>query len=141
MDSAITDYNKGDKSSFNSDEGILLSTLLKPQISGPSVLMKREIFNLIGIYKENLIAEDWYFYQRCAALKLIIFKDIIGAKYRVHSSNSSGIRVKRSSKMAWTIVLTYWYNWNFMPTLKFKIISIKELIKWFIRFIIYKIKK
>lgn len=141
MDSAIVDYNKGDKSSFNSEDGILLSTLIKPQISGPSLLINREIFNLIGLYKENLIAEDWYFYQRCAALNLIIFKDIIGAKYRVHSSNSSGIRIKRSSKMAWTIVLTYWYNWNFMPTLKYKIISIKELIKWFIRYILYKIKK
>jgi glycosyltransferase involved in cell wall biosynthesis len=141
MDSTIVDYNKGDKLSFYSEEGILLSTLTKPQISGPSVLMKSEIFNLIGEYKENLIAEDWYFYQRCAALKLIVFKDIICSKYRVHSNNSSGIRIKRSSKMAWTIVLTYWYNWNFMPSNKYKIVSIKEMLKWFVRYITYKIKK
>ena len=123
MNSSIVDYNKGDKSKFFTDEGILLSTLISPQISGPTIIINRDIFNIVGRYRENLIAEDWYFYQRAAAHNLIIFKDIICSKYRVHSRNSSGVTMKKSTKMAWTIVLTYWYNWRIMPALKYKIIA------------------
>jgi alpha-1,3-rhamnosyltransferase len=138
MNSSIVDYNKGDKTKFLTDEGILLSTLVSPQISGPSIIINREIFNIIGRYKENLIAEDWYFYQRAAAHNLLIFEDVIGAKYRVHSNNSSGAAVKRSTKMAWTIVLTYWYNWKVMPSFKYKIIALKQLAKWSARYLYYK---
>ncbi|WDF62898.1 glycosyltransferase family 2 protein [Flavobacterium sp. KACC 22763] len=138
MDSSIVDYNKGDKSRFLTDDAILLCTLISPQISGPSIIINREIFDIIGRYKENLIAEDWYFYQRAAAHNLLIFEDLIGAKYRVHSNNSSGVAVKRSTKMAWTIVLTYWYNWKVMPSFKYKIIALKELAKWSARYLYYK---
>lgn len=139
MDSSIVDYNKGDKSKFLTDDSILLSTLISPQISGPNIVINREIYEIVGRSKENLIAEDWYFYQRVAARHLMIFKDIICGKYRVHSQNSSGVAIKGSTKMAWTIVLTYWYNWRIMPTFKYKIIALKELIKWFIRYLYYKI--
>ena len=139
MDSSIVDYNKGDKSKFLTDDGILLSTLISPQISGPTIIINRDIFNIVGRYKENLIAEDWYFYQRAAAQNLMIFKDSICSKYRVHSRNSSGATMKKSTKMAWTIVLTYWYNWRIMPTLKYKIIALKELAKWLTRYLYYKI--
>ena len=139
MDSSIVDYNKGDKSKFLTDDSILLSTLVSPQISGPNIVINRNIYDIVGRSKENLIAEDWYFYQRVAANNLMIFKDIICGKYRVHSQNSSGTAMKGSPKMAWTITLTYWYNWRIMPTFKYKIIALKELFKWFTRYLYYKI--
>lgn len=140
MNSAIKDYNLGDKGKFKDDFGILLSTLVNPQISGPSLLVDRKIYDIVGQYKENLIAEDWYFYQRAAAKNLIIFDDNISGRYRIHGSNISAINNWNSSKMAKTIVLTYWYNWSVMPGLKFKSIACFELLKWVLRYLIYKIK-
>ncbi|MDI9337388.1 MAG: glycosyltransferase [Alphaproteobacteria bacterium] len=134
MESCILNYNLGDKNYFKTDEAILISTLLKPQISGPSILIDRSIYLKIGYYKENLCAEDWYFYQRAAAKKLILYQDIYCAFYRVHPKNTSGIHSKSELKLIKTIILTYWYNVNFMPTLKFKIIAIIELLKWICRY-------
>lgn len=140
MNSAIDDYNKKDKRRFKDDDGILLSTLVSPQISGPSVMMDKNVFTIIGKYRENLIAEDWYFYQRAAAKKLIIFDDNIAGKYRIHTNNVSGVKVIRSIKMARTNALTYWYNWSEMPSLKYKSIAIIELIKWSMRYMLYSLK-
>ena len=140
MNSAIDDYNKKDKKRFKDDEGILLSTLVSPQISGPSVMMDRNVFEAVGPYHENLIAEDWYFYQRAAAKYLIFFDDQIAGKYRVHITNASGLQVIGSVKMARTIAFTYWYNWNEMPTIRFKSIALFEMIKWCLRFILYKFR-
>jgi len=140
MDSSIIDYNGGDKSKFINDESILQSTLIAPQISGPNILIKKDIYEIVGRSKENLIAEDWYFYQRAAAKNFMIFKDITCGKYRVHSNNSSGKAMSGSYKMAWTIVLTYWYNWRLMPDVEYKLIALKELSKWFVRYCIYRLK-
>lgn len=140
MKSAISDYNRGDKKFFKDDSNILVSTLERPQISGPTVMMRKKIFEIVGQYKENLIAEDWYFYQRAAARNMLIFDNNISGQYRIHSSNASGKQTIGSAKMARTIILTYCYNWNFISGIKYKIIATKELFKWCLRFIYYKIK-
>lgn len=138
MDSSIVDYNHGDKARFKDDDSILLSTLITPQISGPTVMLDRHTYDVTGRYRENLIAEDWYFYQRAAAKKLILFLDIKAGRYRVHATNTSGSNARGSARMAKTIMLTYWYNWPLMPGLKYKIIAWTELLKWTLRYIIYK---
>jgi len=139
MDSSITDYNSGNKNLLKTDHGILLSTLVRPQISGPTVMIDRRVFDIIGRYRENLIAEDWYFYQRAAAKGLILFKDLLSGKYRVHASNNSGSNMEKSAKMARTIALTYWYNLIIMPTFKFRLIALTESLKWSLRYLKYKI--
>ena len=48
--------------------------------------------------------------------------------------------MKGSTKMAWTIVLTYWYNWHYMPSLKYKAIALNELLKWLIRYFYYTLQ-
>ncbi|MFM4704352.1 glycosyltransferase [Aeromonas bivalvium] len=58
-------------------------------VVGPTLLVKRSLYNKIGMYDPNLLVEDRDFYLRCLAINGLKFIPDIVAKYRVHSDNAS----------------------------------------------------
>lgn len=66
-------------------------------IPGPCLLIKKETYNKIGFYNENLIAEDRDFYLRLFKKASVSFESEKIAAYRVHSSNTSKNSVFRNN--------------------------------------------
>ncbi len=136
MQSSSTDYWKADKSSYNDDEAILISCLKAPRIAGPVIFYRKNIFNEIGKYPEDIQFEDWYFYQRAACKKLILFVDTKVALYRVHDGNYSGVNTPHALKIAKSTLKVYQRNFWFYPGIKYKLLGLVCYVRvfaWFIK--------
>lgn len=142
LPSSMTGYNKGNKHNYLNDDGILYETIMNPSISGATVMINRSIFEKIGPYPEDLRAEDWFFYQRAASLKAISFYDKAVSLYRVHTGSSSGrsASLKTQKALMRAMLLTYYRNIHFFPTLRFKVLGINRLIKYAWRMLKVNIK-
>jgi glycosyltransferase involved in cell wall biosynthesis len=58
-------------------------------VPGPSLLLKKSIYSVVGYYDESLLAEDRDFYLRMNKKSNVIFSEDKIACYRIHSSNAS----------------------------------------------------
>lgn len=58
-------------------------------IVGPTLLIYRDMYSLVGMYDEDLKVEDRDFYLRCISVKKLGFYKISVAKYRIHTRNTS----------------------------------------------------
>lgn len=85
------DYNNSNKS------GLIFNDLINDGcfIPAPSVLIKKEVFKIVGKYDESLWIEDWDMWLRIARKFKIGYIDKYFAYYRKHDSNIS----KQSYKM------------------------------------------
>jgi len=133
MQSSMSDYNKGDKKKYLTDEGILEEVILNPSISGAVLLLNRKIYELVGPYPEDLSAEDWYFYQRAAGLNSILFYNKKVSLYRIHGSNSSGEHTSnvKKIKLVRSIIKTFTRNISWFKEMKFKVMAIRQLSKFY----------
>lgn len=132
LQSSMTEHNRGNKLKYADDIGIMKETLLNPSISGATVMINKKIYDLVGKYPEDLLAEDWFFFQRAAALKAILFWDKPVSLYRVHINNTSGLAapINRQIALNRSIVKTYRRNFNRFPLAKFKMIALMQLLKY-----------
>jgi alpha-1,3-rhamnosyltransferase len=131
--SSMTNYNHGNKDRYHTDEGILYETIMNPSISGATVMINKSIFEKIGPYPEDLRAEDWFFYQRAASIHAIYFYDKVVSQYRVHTGSTSGAKapLKTQKAIAHAMLLTYWRNLSFFSTFRFKMLGIRQLLKYY----------
>lgn len=88
--SMLTKFHNVDKNKYKNADSLLDEIIFNFSISGPVVMMKADIFKLVGKYPKDLKAEDLYFYISAAAQKELLFYDQIVSRYRVHDSNTSG---------------------------------------------------
>ncbi|WP_370978195.1 glycosyltransferase family 2 protein [Enterobacter ludwigii] len=58
-------------------------------VPGPSLVLKKDVYKKIGLYNEELMAEDRDFYLRLNSKTNVIFNFDVIANYRVHNSNLS----------------------------------------------------
>lgn len=136
MQSSSTDYWKADKSQYQTDDNILRNCIKAPRIAGPVIIYRKDIFNEIGKLPEDIEFEDWYFYQRAASLKRIIFVDFKVALYRLHGSNFSGVNSPHGLKIAKSTLKVYQRNFWFYPGLKYKLLGLKcylRVLAWYIK--------
>lgn len=136
MQSSSTDYWKADKLQYQTDDGILKNCIKAPRIAGPVIFYRKDIFNEIGKFPEDIEFEDWYFYQRAASLKRIIFVDFKVALYRLHGSNFSGVNSPYGLKIAKSTLKVYQRNFWFYPGLKYKLLGLKcylRVLAWYIK--------
>jgi glycosyltransferase involved in cell wall biosynthesis len=75
-------------------------------IAGPVLLIKKSLFDLIGLYDESLLTEDRDFYLRLLAGGHLSFLNMPLAKYRVHSGNSSRSGIKKRLLISQQIALS-----------------------------------
>ena len=67
-------------------EGILLQRFYIPALS---VLIRKEVFDVVGGFDENLLIEDWDMWLKIANRFEIAYLDVATACYRSHSENIS----------------------------------------------------
>lgn len=83
------------KKLYRANSKMLLSNFINKElimrwsVVGPTLLLKRTVYDEIGMYNENLKIEDREFYLRLIDHNLIGYIDKNVACYRVHSSNAS----------------------------------------------------
>lgn len=125
------EMNKGNKDKFKTNKGILEEMITKPSTVGAISLINKSIYNIIGLYPEDSYVEDWFFYQRAAGLKAILFWDHPVSLYRVHSSNMSGanISLKRRLDVISSVKKSVYKNIRWFPSLYFKALGIKKLAR------------
>jgi len=139
--SSMSGYSKGNKNKYKTDEGILEEVILNPSINGPVVLINKKIYARIGKYPEYMNTEDWFFYQRAAAIGSIIFWDKTVALYRIHSSNTSRTFSSTQIKLLKSIIKTLYINLNWFPSLKFKFFGGIQIIRYLTILMKVRLKK
>lgn len=89
LNSCLTELHKANKQNYETDQGIKEEIIANWSISGPVLMMRKEIYKKIGKFNEKLKVEDWDFYLRMVSKDLLGFTDEIIAAYRVHGLNFS----------------------------------------------------
>lgn len=65
------------------------AVILKWAVVGPSLILKKSVFDTIGKFNEKSLIEDWYLYLNLISRLKISFKNQPVADYRIHESNTS----------------------------------------------------
>jgi glycosyltransferase involved in cell wall biosynthesis len=132
--SAIENLYKGRKTYYHTDEGLRYSIINDFSIPGPVLLVKRELYDIVGLYP-NLFAEDIYFYLRVIGMGLLVFLDKPVALYRVHSNNTGG-NSKYAKQINNTFLYSYFRNIKYYKgKLKFQIFK-KVVVQIYIKILL-----
>ena len=87
-DSSIEEFFHGNKSNYFNDEKLKNEILYKWSIVGPSYMVNKKIYDLLGYYDPEIILEDWDYAVRAVSENLILFLDEKVAAYRLHDNNT-----------------------------------------------------
>ena len=126
----MKDIKKRDPELYKTEEGIMKEVLLHPSISGSVLMFDKNIFDLIGKYPKNFYAEEFFFYQRCAAYRQMVYLDEIVSLYRRHDTNTSGPNVSGARHLVRSIVKSYWISWWLFPGIKMKVLALEQWARW-----------
>lgn len=86
--SAIT-VNGGDVKKMSKSEYLLKHEIVSNwSLPGPCFAIKREVYQIVGNYSEDLTVEDWDFFLRVVALCSMQFVNEPVAYYRLHGENA-----------------------------------------------------
>lgn len=85
--SAIT-LNGGEIIKMRTTEGLRQEIVSNWSIPGPCFAMRRQVYDIVGYYSEDLLIEDWDFFLRVVALCEIQFVDGYFSYYRIHGLNA-----------------------------------------------------
>jgi glycosyltransferase involved in cell wall biosynthesis len=66
-------------------------------VPGPVFMARRETYQIVGLYDETLLVEDWDYYLRLVSRNALGFMDYPVAGYRLHDTNM----IKMLSKSDW----------------------------------------
>lgn len=83
------------KKLYRANSKMLLSDLIDKELTmrwsvvGPTLLLKKEVYDEVGLYNENLKVEDRDFYLRMIKKDVLGYIDVPIAGYRIHSGNTS----------------------------------------------------
>ncbi len=88
-ESGLSGFYKANLERYRDDDGLLDEIVTNWSVPGSILMVRRGIYGLVGGYNESLQIEDWDFYMRMAAKKLLGFTEDIVACYRLHGSNTS----------------------------------------------------
>lgn len=110
-DSGIADLNDGHIECLMRDDLLALELIFNWCVPGPGFMARRELYDQIGLYDENLTVEDWDMYLRITARGSLGFTPGPVAAYRYHGGNSV---INETSKMAQldSLMKTAWKNYR-----------------------------
>lgn len=63
-------------------------------VPGPAFMCRKELFNIIGLYDESLMLEDWDMYMRIAFAGRLGFCDAYVAQHRVHAKSVTSLHIR-----------------------------------------------
>lgn len=131
------EHHQVNKQNYLNDDGILKQTITGLGISGATLFVNKGIYNLVGLYPEGLSAEDWYFFQRAAINKKILFWDKTVSLYRVHAKNTSHALNYRIFS---SIIISFLMNYRSFPTLNYKWLATRQIVKLSLIYVKVRIK-
>lgn len=136
--SGISELYKARKQNFFTNKGIRREVIERWSLCGPVLMLKKEIYSIIGGYDENLAVEDWDFALRAVSQNLYAFLDVKVSAYRVHGKNSSLMKEKQilMYKDMIKILKKNYKLFNFED----KLLIIKELLKTCYNFSLFLLK-
>ena len=89
-DSGIFQLYKRKKQNYLNDKGLRKEIFLYFSLPGPVLMVKKEIYNVIGKYDKSILYEDFDFYLKTVSENLLGFVDFSVSAYRKHESNTCG---------------------------------------------------
>ena len=127
----------GGKNSDYKNKKTTLKTLLfgKWGYIGPVLLVKKDLYDDIGYYKEDLTFDDHYFYLRVLSNDFLIIVDEIVAKYRIHTESLSH-DPRNSRKGNVSIIRSYLYAYKYFD-LPSKLLLLEAITKKTIKLLYY----
>lgn len=97
-------------------------------IPGPVLMLRKEVFDTVGVYNSQLNVEDWDFYIRLSAHEVIGFLNEKVSCYRVHGSNVCMAEGERASMFLQSLRCLF-YNLNNVD-MRAKFLLIKQIIRF-----------
>ena len=107
--SGIADLYGGHIECLMNDELLTMELIFNWCVPGPGFMARRDLFDRIGLYDENLTVEDWDMYLRIAAQGLRGFIPKTVAAYRYHESNSVHNGAMKMAQLN-SLMQTAWKN-------------------------------
>lgn len=129
-ESALFGFRGYPKDAFSSVEKIRDTLLKRFVLAGPILLVKRDIYDEIGLYDEELVTEDLDFYLRALPKNLVGFLDEKVCAYRIHDTNQSLDVV--DPKLLVSCQKTFIKNLHLYP-LRYKPLMFWQIFKFFIK--------
>ena len=126
MQSCIEELWKGDKNRYLSDYGLMYSVVKEWSVPGPSMLARKSVYDIIGMYPEDLLCEDLNFYLQVFGRKLAVFVPENVAFYRIHLTNTSR-KPELKKELLKSIVRSYLNNIKYYD-LRLKLAIIKRIL-------------
>lgn len=134
LDSAIEDLYYGKKENYLDDERLKYSVIHEWSIPGPVMMARKDLYDIIGPYPENLLAEDLNFYMHVISKNLLIFIDETVASYRVHDLNMCR-NPKNLKRIIASIIRAYMNNFQFF-SFKYKVSIAFKIFKNVVKYAI-----
>ena len=88
-ESMLFEFRGYPRDAFKDSKSIKDTLLKRFVLAGPILMVKKELYDEIGLYDENLLAEDLDFYLRVIPKNLVGFIPEKVSAYRVHDTNQS----------------------------------------------------
>ncbi|HWW41765.1 glycosyltransferase [Pedobacter sp.] len=120
------EHHQVNKDNYHTVDGIIKQTIQGLGISGATLFVNKEIYNLVGLYPENLAAEDWYFFQRAASKEKILFWDKTVSLYRIHDKNTSHAL---NYKIFSSIIASFVKNYFQFPNWYYRYLATVQIVK------------
>lgn len=89
FESAMFEQRNAPKKNYFTDKGLKLEIIKRWSFVGPTSLIEKDLFDIVGYYNENFMIEDWDFYLRVVSQDLMLFYDKKVSAYRWHENNIS----------------------------------------------------
>jgi alpha-1,3-rhamnosyltransferase len=110
-------------SKVNLEKNITLELVCRWSMVGPTLMLKKNVYEDIGLYNENILVEDRDFILRLLAAKKLVFINQPVANYRYHADNS--IVAKRMLLAKDIAESNIKYSMSFSGLSKFYLITFK----------------
>lgn len=94
---------------YQTDQGLLDEILGNWAVPGSVLLVRKGLYDKVGLYDENLRVEDWDFYIRMVSQGLLGFVARPVSDYRVHADNTALARGKKFMNYT-QLMKTAWKN-------------------------------
>ena len=88
--SSLFDFYKSKKENYTYEDSLKMEIISNWSVAGATHLIKKELYDIVGLYDETLIVEDYDFFLRVVARDFILYYDEKVSAYRRHDTNVSG---------------------------------------------------
>jgi len=87
FDSARKNFYKVALQAYETDSGLIKEVLTRFKIPGPTLMVNKKIFKIVGKYNESVSTDDLYMYSKIVHKHLLGYIDEPVLAYRLHGEN------------------------------------------------------